>query len=159
VAGEPSNRHVLTSPDRCDGLPSFPTYSFFHPVRVRPSSLGAGHSRGRVKDEESPRHARSRPRGDMTEDPVFFNNIKILRRAATGQGDLAEWGFLYARAEHILVRGQEVRRELNTPPQRFDVTVDGGRVQFRLERRLAVFEGKRFMATSPAGVDLWERVD
>ena len=60
---------------------------------------------------------------------------------------------------HILVRGQEVRREIATRPQRFAVTVDGGRMQSRLERRIAVFEGTKFTATSPASVDLWEKVD
>ena len=65
---------------------------------------------------------------------------------------------------HILVRGDDVRREVLPPPEKFAVTVDGGRIQIRrsatsLEQRASVFEGATFTATSPASVDRWEKVD
>jgi len=97
-----------------------------------------------------------------------YRNFNILSKDADGQlvsrsivstYTLTPTEYVETTLFPILVRGQEVRRELNTPPPRFDITVDGGRVQFRLERRLAVFEGNKFTAPSPAGSDLWERVD
>ena len=60
---------------------------------------------------------------------------------------------------HVFVRGQEIRHEVSTPPQRSAVTAEGGRLQFRLEQRVSVFEGNRFTATSGTSVDLWEKVD
>ena len=60
---------------------------------------------------------------------------------------------------HILVRGTEIRRELMAPAQRSAVSVDAQRIQFRLEQRVTVYEGNRFTATSPASVDVWEKVD
>jgi hypothetical protein len=76
-----------------------------------------------------------------------YRNFNILSKDADGQlvsrsivstYTLTRTEYVETTLFHILVRGQDVRRELNTPPQRFDVTVDGGRIQFRLERRLAV---------------------
>jgi hypothetical protein len=84
---------------------------------------------------------------------------QFVSRSIVATYTLTPTDYIETTLFHILVRGQEVRREIATPRQRFSVTVEGGRIQFRLERRIAVFEGNRFTATSPASVDLWEKVD
>ncbi len=95
-------------------------------------------------------------------------NFNILSKEADGQFTsrsivatytLTPTEYVETTLFHVFVRGQEVRREVMASPQRMSVTVDAGRVQFRTEQRLAVYEGNRFTATSPASVDLWEKVD
>jgi len=95
-------------------------------------------------------------------------NFNILSKEADGQFTsrsivatytLTPTEYVETTLFHVFVRGQEIRREVMAPPQRLSVTVDAGRVQFRTEQRLAVYEGNRFTATSPASVDLWEKVD
>jgi hypothetical protein len=46
-----------------------------------------------------------------------------------------------------------------TPSQGSAVTIDAGRIQFRMEQRVVVYEGTRCTATSPAGVDVWEKIE
>jgi hypothetical protein len=95
-------------------------------------------------------------------------NFNILSRGADGQFTsrsivatytLTSTEYVETTLFHVFVRGQEVRREVMAPPQRMSVTVDAGRIQFRTEQRIAVYEGMRFTATSPVSVDLWEKLD
>jgi len=63
---------------------------------------------------------------------------------------------------HILVRGNDVRREISLQPERSSVTIEAGRIEIRrsetnLEQRVTVFEKNTFTATNPVSVDLWER--
>jgi hypothetical protein len=97
-----------------------------------------------------------------------YRNFNILSKEADGQYvsrsitatyTLTPTEYVETTLCHICVRGQDIRRGVMTPPQRFSVTVDGGRTQFRLERRVTVFEGHRFTATGPTSVDVWERVE
>jgi hypothetical protein len=95
-------------------------------------------------------------------------NFNILSKDADGQlisrsivatYSLTPTEYIETTLFHIFVRGQEIRREMSTPPQRSSVTVDAGRIQFRTEQRVTVYEGNRFTATSAASVDLWEKVE
>jgi hypothetical protein len=97
-----------------------------------------------------------------------YRNFNILSKDADGQVvsrsivatyTLTPTEYIETTLFHIFVRGQEIRREVSTPPQRSAVTIDAGRIQFRTEQRVAVYEGNRFTATSPASVDVWEKVD
>ncbi|MGH2404821.1 MAG: hypothetical protein ACRDGN_10195, partial [bacterium] len=97
-----------------------------------------------------------------------YRNFNILSKDADGQFTsrsimatytLTPTEHIETTLFHIFVRGQEIRREVSTPPQRSSVTIDAGRIQFRLEQRVSVFEGNSFTATSPASVDLWEKVE
>jgi hypothetical protein len=97
-----------------------------------------------------------------------YRNFKILSKDADGQFvsrsivatyTLKPTEYIETTLFHIFVRGQEIRREVSTPPQRSSVTVEAGRIQFRTEQRVAVYEGNRFTATSPASVDVWEKVE
>jgi hypothetical protein len=94
-------------------------------------------------------------------------NFNILSKEADGQFTsrsivatytLTPTEYVETTLFHVFVRGQEIRREVMAPPQRLSVTVDAGRVQLRTEQRLAVYEGNRFTATSPASVDFREEV-
>lgn len=95
-------------------------------------------------------------------------NFNILSKGADGQFtsrsivatySLTPTEYIETTLFHIFVRGQEIRREVSTPPQRSSVIVDGKRIEFRTEQRVAVYEGNRFTATSPASVDAWEKVE
>jgi hypothetical protein len=97
-----------------------------------------------------------------------YRNFNILSKDAKGQFvsrsivatyTLTPTEYIEITLFHILVRGQEVRHEVSTPPQRSVVTIDAGRIQFRTEQRVAVYEGNRFTATSPDSVDVWEKVE
>jgi hypothetical protein len=97
-----------------------------------------------------------------------YRNFNILSKDADGQlvsrsiiasYTLTPTEYVETILFHIQVRGQEIRREVSRPPQRLAVTVGAGRVQFRTEQRLAVYEGNRFVATSPDSVDVWERLE
>jgi hypothetical protein len=66
---------------------------------------------------------------------------QLVSRSIVATYTLSPTDYVETTLFQILVRGQEVRREIATPPQRFAVTVDAGRIQFRLERRIAVFAG------------------
>jgi hypothetical protein len=97
-----------------------------------------------------------------------YRNFNILSKEADGQFvsrsivatyTLTPTEYIETTLFHIFVRGQEIRREMSTPPQRAAVTIDAGRIQFRTEQRVTVYEGNRFMATSPASVDVWEKVE
>ena len=97
-----------------------------------------------------------------------YRNFNILSKDADGQFvsrsivatyTLTPTEYIETTLFHIFVRGQEIRREVSTPPQRSAVTIDAGRIQFRTEQRVAVYEGNRFTATSPASVDVWEKVE
>lgn len=97
-----------------------------------------------------------------------YRNFNILSKDADGQFvsrsivatyTLTPTEYIETTLFHLFVRGQEIRREVSRPPQRSSVTIDAGRIQFRTEQRVVVYEGNRFTATSPAGVDVWEKVD
>lgn len=97
-----------------------------------------------------------------------YRNFNILSKDAEGQFmsrsivatySLTPTEYIETILFHILVRGQEIRREVSTPPQRSSVTVDAGLIRFRTEQRVTVYEGNRFTATSPASVDVWEKVE
>jgi hypothetical protein len=103
--------------------------------------------------------SRTRPDGTVQKPPDVMGlqtytkghrNLNILSKDPDGQlvsrsivatYTLSPTDYVETTLFQILVRGQEVRREIATPPQRFAVTVDAGRIQFRLERRIAVFAG------------------
>ena len=95
-------------------------------------------------------------------------NFNILSKDADGQFmsrsivatySLTLTEYIETTLFQIFVRGQEIRREVSTPPERSSVTVDAGRIQFRTEQRVTVYERNRFTATSPASVDVWEKVE
>ena len=97
-----------------------------------------------------------------------YRNFNILSRDAGGQlvsrsivatYSLTPTEYVETTLFHIFVRGPEIHREVATPPQRSSVTLDNGRLQFRTEQRVTVYEGNRFTATSPASVDAWEKVE
>ena len=97
-----------------------------------------------------------------------YRNFNILSKDAGGQFTsrsivatytLTPTEYVETTLFHIFVRGQEIHREVSSPPQRSLVTLTPGRVEFRLEQRVSIFEGNRFTATSPASTDLWEKVD
>lgn len=97
-----------------------------------------------------------------------YRNFNILSQDAEGQFvsrsivatyTLTSTEYVESILFHIFVRGQEIRRDVSRPPQRLSVTIEGGRIQFRTEQRVAVYEGNRFTATSPASVDVWEKVE
>jgi len=102
-----------------------------------------------------------------------YRNFNILSKGPDGQFvsrsivatyTLTPTDYIESTLFHILVRGQEIRREVSTQPERSSVTLDVGRIQIRrsptnLEQRVSVFEGNKFTATSPTSVDLWEKVD
>ena len=102
-----------------------------------------------------------------------YRNFNILSKDADGQFvsrsivatyTLTPTDYIENTLFHILVRRQEIRREVSTQPERSSVTLDGGRIHIRrsatsLEQRVTLFEGNKFTATSPASVDLWEKVE
>lgn len=97
-----------------------------------------------------------------------YRNFNILSRDADGQFTsrsivatyaLTPTDYIETTLFHIFVRGQEIRREVSSPPQRSSVTINAGRIEFRLEQRVSTFEGNSFTATSPTSTDLWEKVD
>jgi hypothetical protein len=97
-----------------------------------------------------------------------YRNFNILSKDANGQFvsrsivatyTLTPTEYIETTLFHIFVRGQEMRHEVSTPPQRSAVTIEAERIQFRTEQRVAVYEGNRFTATSPASVDVWEKVE
>lgn len=97
-----------------------------------------------------------------------YRNFNILSKDAAGQFvsrsivatyTLTPTEYIETTLFHVLVRGNEIRREVSTPPQRSAITVEGERIQFRTEQRATVYEGRRFTATSAASVDVWEKVD
>ena len=96
----------------------------------------------------------------LSKDP----NGQFVSRSIVATYSLTPTEYVETTLFHILVRGQEVRREVSTQPERSSVTLDAGRIEIRrsptnLEQRVTVFEGNKFTATSPASVDLWEKVD
>ena len=55
-------------------------------------------------------------------------------------------------------------RDVSLPPERSTVILEGSRLVIRrsatnIEQRITVFDGKQSTATSPASVDLWEKID
>ena len=102
-----------------------------------------------------------------------YRNFNILSKDPDGQFvsrsivatyTLTPTDYIENTLYHILVRGQEIRREVSSQTERSSVTLDVGRIHIRrsatsLEQRVTVFEGNKFTATSPASVDLWEKVE
>jgi hypothetical protein len=89
---------------------------------------------------------------------------KYVSRSIVATYTLTPTDYIETTLFHILVRGNDVRREVSMQPERSSVTVDAGRLMIRrsatnLEQRVTVFERSKFTATSPASVDLWERVE
>lgn len=96
----------------------------------------------------------------LSKDP----NGQFVSRSIVATYTLTPTDYVETTLFHILVRGQDIRREVSTQPERSSVTLDAGRIQIRrsptnLEQRVTVFEGNQFTATSPTGVDLWEKVE
>ena len=58
------------------------------------------------------------------------------------------------------IGGKEIVYNLSSETRSAPVTVEGGRIQFKnpLGTRSLVFEGNKVTATSPSGVDVWEKV-
>jgi hypothetical protein len=89
---------------------------------------------------------------------------RFVSRSIVATYTLTPTEYIETALFHILVRGNDVRREVSMPPERSSVTIDGGRLLIRrsatnLEQRVTAFEGGKFTATSAASVDLWERVE
>jgi hypothetical protein len=96
----------------------------------------------------------------LSKDP----NGQFVSRSIVATYTLTPTDYVETTLFHILVRGQDIRREVSTQPERSSVTLDAGRIQIRrsptnLEQRVTVFEGNQFTATSPTSVDLWEKVE
>lgn len=83
---------------------------------------------------------------------------KITSRSIIATYTLTPTEYTETPLFHVFIRGQEVRN-LSAQPQQSVVTVEAGRITFKTEQRAAVYEGTKFTATSPANVDLWEKVD
>ena len=89
---------------------------------------------------------------------------KYVSRSIVATYALTPTDYMETTLFHILVRGNDVRREVSMQPERSSATIDAGRLMIRrsatnLEQRVTVFEGSKFTATSPASVDLWEKVE
>ena len=83
---------------------------------------------------------------------------KIISRSIGAKYKLTPTEYTETPLFHVFVRGQEVRN-LTDQPQRSAVSVDGARITFKTEQRIAVYEGNNFTATADGNVDLWEKVE
>ena len=83
---------------------------------------------------------------------------KIISRSIGATYKLTPTEYTETPLFHIFVRGQEIRN-LSDQPQRTTVAVDGGRITFKTEQRVAVYEGNKFTATADGNVDVWEKVE
>ncbi len=128
------------------------------------------------------RISRKLPDGTMLSPPDIMGlmtytkthrNFNLVRKDATGKfaslslvstykltaTEYSETLLFSIRTDQI--GGKDVVYDLSGQTRSAPVTVEGGRIQFQLPFEppwLAVFEGNKITATSPSGVDVWEKV-